>query len=358
MSVVNPHLRGGRVENHLGKATLSSPDRDSSLDLPILSSRAQHDKRVSQLRHRGGSFKRTELSSSPVGWSDLGNHLRYPDAGTIKQLFSQITNQYVINKSCVSCEHLKEFYKVGKVTPLGTVTPVDGTRSINHLDVRWVNFEPVFKGKLQKMRSILVPWRQPVIESYRMRGQRLLAKIVPPTSADRCCKVISTTSPPVITLIFLDQSRYLFIQIAPYLSSGVDPVPNPLIHKITTTEASGSVIHTGEYARGLDVKIVLIWFGCGGKVRVRISAGCIEKTTHCPKPRFAPQAVTVNSLYHKPDALVRVLTDAGFISNCRGEPESCRSCSSPLYMTYPCFLDSLSLVLEPTNRRVLGSQML
>nr|CAD7407241.1 unnamed protein product [Timema poppensis] len=37
---VNPHLRGGRVEKHLGKTTPSSPDRDSSLDLPILSSRA------------------------------------------------------------------------------------------------------------------------------------------------------------------------------------------------------------------------------------------------------------------------------------------------------------------------------
>nr|CAD7400438.1 unnamed protein product [Timema cristinae] len=52
---VNPHLRGGRVENHLGKATPSSPDRDSNLDLPVLRSQAQHDKRVSQLRHRGGT---------------------------------------------------------------------------------------------------------------------------------------------------------------------------------------------------------------------------------------------------------------------------------------------------------------
>nr|CAD7196016.1 unnamed protein product [Timema douglasi] len=51
---VDPHLRGGRVENHLGKTTPSSPDWDSNLDLPVLSSRAQHDKRVSQLRHRGG----------------------------------------------------------------------------------------------------------------------------------------------------------------------------------------------------------------------------------------------------------------------------------------------------------------
>nr|CAD7572170.1 unnamed protein product [Timema californicum] len=50
---VNPHLRGGRLENHLEKTTLSSSDRDSNLDLPVHSSRAQHDKRVSQLLHRG-----------------------------------------------------------------------------------------------------------------------------------------------------------------------------------------------------------------------------------------------------------------------------------------------------------------
>nr|CAD7568496.1 unnamed protein product [Timema californicum] len=33
---VNLHLHGGRVENHLGKTTPSSPDRDSNLDLPVL----------------------------------------------------------------------------------------------------------------------------------------------------------------------------------------------------------------------------------------------------------------------------------------------------------------------------------
>nr|CAD7449201.1 unnamed protein product [Timema bartmani] len=37
----NPHLCGGRVENHSGKTTPSSPDRDSNLDLPFLSSLAQ-----------------------------------------------------------------------------------------------------------------------------------------------------------------------------------------------------------------------------------------------------------------------------------------------------------------------------
>nr|CAD7257194.1 unnamed protein product [Timema shepardi] len=46
---MNPHLRGGRVENHLGKTPPSSPDQDSKLDLPVLSSRAQHDKRVQEM---------------------------------------------------------------------------------------------------------------------------------------------------------------------------------------------------------------------------------------------------------------------------------------------------------------------
>nr|CAD7401597.1 unnamed protein product [Timema cristinae] len=50
---VNPHLRGGIVENHLGKTTPCSPDRDSNLDLPVLRSRAQHDKRMDMFVHRG-----------------------------------------------------------------------------------------------------------------------------------------------------------------------------------------------------------------------------------------------------------------------------------------------------------------
>nr|CAD7257695.1 unnamed protein product [Timema shepardi] len=53
---MNPHLRGGRVENHLGKTTPSSPDRDSNLDLPVLSSRAQHDKRATNYATKAGPF--------------------------------------------------------------------------------------------------------------------------------------------------------------------------------------------------------------------------------------------------------------------------------------------------------------
>nr|CAD7402740.1 unnamed protein product [Timema poppensis] len=40
---VNPNLRGGRVENYLGKITPSSPERDLNLDLPIIGSPAQHE---------------------------------------------------------------------------------------------------------------------------------------------------------------------------------------------------------------------------------------------------------------------------------------------------------------------------
>nr|CAD7586400.1 unnamed protein product [Timema genevievae] len=40
---VNPHLRRGRVENHLGKNPPSSSDRDSNLNLSILNSLVQHE---------------------------------------------------------------------------------------------------------------------------------------------------------------------------------------------------------------------------------------------------------------------------------------------------------------------------
>nr|CAD7587579.1 unnamed protein product [Timema genevievae] len=40
---VNPPLRGGRVKNHLGKTTPSSPERNSNLDLPVFDSLSQHE---------------------------------------------------------------------------------------------------------------------------------------------------------------------------------------------------------------------------------------------------------------------------------------------------------------------------
>ncbi|CAG2060322.1 unnamed protein product, partial [Timema podura] len=41
-----PHLSEGRLENHLVKTLPNSPNRDSNLDLPVLSSLAQHETSV------------------------------------------------------------------------------------------------------------------------------------------------------------------------------------------------------------------------------------------------------------------------------------------------------------------------
>nr|CAD7573604.1 unnamed protein product [Timema californicum] len=40
---MNPHLRGGRMENHLGKTTLNSLGQDLNLDHPVLGSLVQHE---------------------------------------------------------------------------------------------------------------------------------------------------------------------------------------------------------------------------------------------------------------------------------------------------------------------------
>nr|CAD7423556.1 unnamed protein product [Timema monikensis] len=74
-----------------------SPDRDSNLDLPVLSSRAQHDKRVSQLRHRGGhvfifqppfSFRKLWSFTGPgflmsIAYLDPGNIESDLQSGTV-----------------------------------------------------------------------------------------------------------------------------------------------------------------------------------------------------------------------------------------------------------------------------------
>nr|CAD7449207.1 unnamed protein product [Timema bartmani] len=47
----------------------SSPDRDSNLNFPVLGSLAQHDWRVSQLRHRGGPCPiEPRLQTNPRVW--------------------------------------------------------------------------------------------------------------------------------------------------------------------------------------------------------------------------------------------------------------------------------------------------
>nr|CAD7391999.1 unnamed protein product [Timema cristinae] len=103
---VNPHLCGGRVENHLGKTTPSSPNRDLNLDLPVLSNRAQHDKRVSQLRHR------VMLEESEAGVSKPVFRCLLQMAVDVKRGVSQLELLYEqITKEEIAKQHRKEHKK-------------------------------------------------------------------------------------------------------------------------------------------------------------------------------------------------------------------------------------------------------
>jgi hypothetical protein len=62
---------------------------------------------------------------------------------------------------------------------------------------------------IKKASVTLVRWR--TIPTER---PPLVGKVVP-TSADRGCCVVSATEPPVVSLGFLDRSRYYFFQVAP-----------------------------------------------------------------------------------------------------------------------------------------------
>nr|CAD7264941.1 unnamed protein product [Timema shepardi] len=75
---VNPHLRGGKVENHLEK-TAPPPVHPTEIRTsisPVLRSRAQHDKRVIQIRHRGGAMpspsreKKDKAASEDDGYTE------------------------------------------------------------------------------------------------------------------------------------------------------------------------------------------------------------------------------------------------------------------------------------------------
>jgi hypothetical protein len=62
----------------------------------------------------------------------------------------------------------------------------------------------------------------------------------PPTFADRGCRVVSATDPPLLLIQFSWPEPLFFIQAAPQLSSRscVDPVPDPLF--LTKSGSSGN----------------------------------------------------------------------------------------------------------------------
>nr|CAD7441673.1 unnamed protein product [Timema bartmani] len=65
------HLRGGRVENQLGETTLSTPDQDSNLDLPVIGSLFYH--MSSALDHR----------TTEAGGANLDNVYPYLRGGRV-----------------------------------------------------------------------------------------------------------------------------------------------------------------------------------------------------------------------------------------------------------------------------------
>nr|CAD7576461.1 unnamed protein product [Timema californicum] len=89
---VNPHLRGERVENHLGKTTPSSPDRDSNLDLPVLSSRAQHDKRHGLYSPSASFMEQT----AEIDFGTSAARIVMPSSPPVKHVFVPISSSVPI----------------------------------------------------------------------------------------------------------------------------------------------------------------------------------------------------------------------------------------------------------------------
>nr|CAD7438941.1 unnamed protein product [Timema bartmani] len=76
---VSPHLRGERTENHLGENRPSSPDRDSSLDLPVLDSPAEHDtSALANYATKRGRYAQETLTSTFINLSQRPCRLSDP----------------------------------------------------------------------------------------------------------------------------------------------------------------------------------------------------------------------------------------------------------------------------------------
>nr|CAD7452944.1 unnamed protein product [Timema tahoe] len=75
---VHPHLRGRRVENHFGKTTLSTPDQDSNLDLPVI-----------------GSLVYYESSALDHAVFEAVQHFRHPSAGEARDKFYEQTSEFL-----------------------------------------------------------------------------------------------------------------------------------------------------------------------------------------------------------------------------------------------------------------------
>nr|CAD7590978.1 unnamed protein product [Timema genevievae] len=57
---VHPHLHGGRLENHFGKTTVRTPDKESNIERPVIGSLAQHE--TSALANHATERRATSIS--------------------------------------------------------------------------------------------------------------------------------------------------------------------------------------------------------------------------------------------------------------------------------------------------------
>jgi hypothetical protein len=106
--------------------------------------------------------------------------------------------------------------------------PSSTTRGSSSLCNIWTNARVRKRDWLKKLNS--APRPESASELYRPSDRRLSAKLVP-ISADRGYDMVSVTDPYDRILGSLDQSHYLFFQVAPQLYSRgwVGPVPDPLL---------------------------------------------------------------------------------------------------------------------------------
>nr|CAD7457501.1 unnamed protein product [Timema tahoe] len=81
---VHPYLHGGTMYNHLGKTTLSTPNRDLNLDIPVIGSLVQHESSVLERSDTEAAYcvvlcssvmsggERKKRTSRGQGWEEAG----------------------------------------------------------------------------------------------------------------------------------------------------------------------------------------------------------------------------------------------------------------------------------------------
>nr|CAD7433359.1 unnamed protein product [Timema monikensis] len=130
---VNPHLCVGRVENYLGKTTPGSPDRDLNLDLPVLSSLAQHETGAlanyaeAHVHLLIWSKATLELEDSPSREAPVQS---LPPANNIPQPVAQVDNQ----EKMLSVSGKKKCSHCGEELGRGAAMIIESLRLFYHID--------------------------------------------------------------------------------------------------------------------------------------------------------------------------------------------------------------------------------